>query len=143
MPPESWHLSRSCTIIVQYCIHASMEVESTSCELALKPSLYNNNPIIHTIIHLVWETSIFRATTVSPGETPTFHFSRIRCLARGKHPHSTHLSLTRSKQSAAGFREPPNKTAWPREAPYMTISVFHADSVSVVPLYPARAGIPV
>ena len=43
MPPESWHLSRVYTIIIQY-----------------------------TVIHFVRGTPIFRATQVSPGETPTF-----------------------------------------------------------------------
>ena len=47
-------------------------MESTSCELALKPSLYNNNPIIHTLIPLVQGTTVFRANQSHPGETPTF-----------------------------------------------------------------------
>ena len=118
-------------------------MESTSCELALKPSLYNDNPIIHT--------NSFRS-----GNN---RFSRYFSFVRGKHPLSLHpvsrpgkTPTFRAPQSppkwtptsAAGFREPPNKPASPRETPYTTLSVFPADSVSVIPLYmyPARAGIP-
>ena len=94
-------------------------MESTSCELALKPSLYNNNQIIHTLIPLVWGTTVFRATTVSPGGNT--HFPRIWCLARGKHPHSAHLSLARSEHplrpqgfwslpiSRPGLEKPPTR----------------------------------
>ena len=63
-------------------------MESTSCELALKPSLYNNNPIIHTLIPLVRGTTVFHANTVSPGETPTFRSSGV---SPGE---NTHIPLT-------------------------------------------------
>ena len=72
----------------------------------------------------------------------------------GKHPHSAHFSLARSKHplsahvshplcaAAVGFREPPNKPAWLRETPYTTIPVFPTVTVTVISQYPAKAGIP-
>ena len=42
MPPENWHLSRSCYINNAITF---IHVESTSCQLALKPSLFNYSPI--------------------------------------------------------------------------------------------------
>ena len=101
---------------------APRALESASWELALKPSLYNNHPI---------HSNSFR-----PGNT---HFPRTWCLARG----NTHIPRTSvSPTSATGFREPPNKPAWPRETPYTTVDVFPMDSVLFNPIYPAWASIP-
>ena len=105
--------------------------------VTLKPSLYNNNPILHTLIHLVQGTPVFLATPVSPGGNT--HFPRIRCLARGKHPHFAHLSLARSEDplrlqgfgslpiSRPGLGKPPTR---------QYLSSLRS------PLFPTRAGIP-
>ena len=117
-------------------------MESTSCELALKPSLDNNNPIIYTLFHLVRGTPVFRATTVSPGGNT--YFPRIWCLARGKHPHSAHLSLARSEHPLRpqGFGSLPISRPGLGETPYTTRTFFPADSASVIPLYPGQGGYP-
>ena len=118
-------------------------MESTSCELALKPSSYNNNPIIHTIILSSGEqpSSALLHVQSRPGETPT---SAHLVSRPGKAPtfRAPQSRPQCTPTSAAGFQEPPNKPAWSRETPYTTRSVFPAVSVSVTSLYPARAGIP-
>ena len=120
-------------------------MESTSCLLALKPSLYNYSPIHNHYL--------------SSGEQP---FSALLQPRPGKHPLSAHLlsahlrsppgkeptfraPASRPKStptSATGFREPSYKPAWPRETPCTTIDVFLVVSVLFTPNYPARAGIP-
>ena len=68
-------------------------MESTSCELALKPSLYNNSPIHSKYFH-PGNTRLPRTSSLARGDT---HFPCTWCLARGKHPHSAHLDLARSQ----------------------------------------------
>ena len=68
-------------------------MESASCELALKPSLYNNRPI-HSKYSCAGHTRLPRTSSLAWGNT---HFPCTWCLARGKHPHSAHLSLARSQ----------------------------------------------
>ena len=80
-------------------------MESASCELALKPSLYNNRPI-HSKYFRPGNTRLPRTSSLARGNT---HFPRTWCLAREKHPHSAHLSLARSQHSRQpqGFGSPP------------------------------------
>ena len=68
-------------------------MESASCELALKPSLYNNRPI-HSKYSCAGNTRLPRTSSLAWGNT---HFPCTWCLARGKHPHSAHFSLARSQ----------------------------------------------
>ena len=68
-------------------------MESASCELALKPNLYNNRPI-HSKYFCAGNTRLLRTSNLARGNT---QFPRTWCLARGKHPHSAHLSLARSQ----------------------------------------------
>ena len=111
-------------------------MESTSCPLALKPSLYNYSPIHNHYF--------------SSREQPSSALLQSRS---GKHPLSAHLLSAhlrsrprkaptfRSPQSrpkstptsATGFREPPYKPAWPWETPYTTITVFPVVSVLFCP----------
>ena len=71
------------------------------------------------------------------------HFPRTWCLAGGAPTFRAPQSRPKSTPtSATGFREPPNKPAWPRQTPYTTVDVFPVDSVLFNPKYPARAGIP-
>ena len=109
-------------------------MESTSCELALTPSLYNHNPIIHTIIISSGEQPSSALLQSRPGEPPTFrasHVSPRESTHIQSHPKSTPTSTT-------GFREPPYKPAWPQETPYTTVDVFPVVSVPFYPMYPAR-----
>ena len=115
-------------------------MESTSCELALKPSLYNNSPI---------QSNYFRPGNTRLPCTSSFarkntHFPCTWCLARGKHPHSAHLSLARSQhpRRPQGFGSLPISRPGLRKLPTTTVDVFHVDSVLFNPKYPARAGIP-
>ena len=98
-------------------------MESASCELALKPNLYNNHPIHR--IHFVWGTPVFRSLP-------------------GKHPLSAHLSLARSQhpRQPQGFGSLPISRPGLGETPHTTVDVFPVDSVLFNPKYPARAGIP-
>ena len=112
MHPASWHLSRVYTIIIQY---TEFILSGEHPYSALLRSLPGKHPLS---AHLVSR----------PGETPTFRAPQSR-------PKS-------APTSATGFREPPNKPAWPRETPYTTVDVFPVDSVLFNPKYPGRAGIP-
>ena len=114
-------------------------MESASWELALKPSLYNNRPKhskyfcagntrLPRTSNLAQETPTSRHLVSRPGKTPTFRAPQSR-------PKSTPTSTT-------GFREPPNKPAWPQETPYTTVDVFPVVSVPFYPMHPARAGFP-
>ena len=120
-------------------------MESTSCLLALKPSLYNYSPIHNhyfssreqppsTLLqsrpgkHPLSAHLLSAHLRSCPGKAPTFRAPPYR-------PKSTPTSAT-------GFREPPYKLAWPRETTYTTITVFPVVSVLFNPNYPARAGIP-
>ena len=119
-------------------------MESASCELALKPNLYNNRPI-HSKYFRAGSTRLPRTSNLARGNP---HFPRTWCLARGKHPHSapafrapqSRPKSTPTSTTLTGFREPSYKPAWPQETPYTT--VFPVVSVPFYPMYPARAGIP-
>ena len=72
-------------------------MESTSCILALKPNYY---AIIvqYTIFNVrPGNNRLLRSGTLARGNThfPCIYFPRTSGLARGKHPHSTHLYLAR------------------------------------------------
>ena len=115
-------------------------MESASCELVLKPSLYNNRPI-HSNYFRPGNTRIPRYSSLARGNT---HFPRTWCLAWGETP-TFCAPQSRPKStptSATWFREPPYKPAWPQETPYTTVDVFPVDSVLCNPKYQARAGIP-
>ena len=88
VPPDSWH--DHVTLTIQYSF---IHMESISCELALKPSLYNNSPI-HSKYFRPGNTRLPRTFSLARGNT---HFPRTWCFARGKHPHSAHLNLARSQ----------------------------------------------
>ena len=87
-------------------------------------------------------TPVFRAPPVSPGENT--HFPCTWCLARGKHPHSAHLSLARSQhpRQPQGFGSLPTSRPGLGKTPYTTVDVFPVVSVPFYPMYPARAGFP-
>ena len=85
-------------------------MESASCALALKPSLYNNRPI-HNNYFRPGNTRLPLTSSLARGNT---HFPRTWCLARGRHPHSAHLSLARSRPQGFGSL-PINR---PQETPY-------------------------
>ena len=110
-------------------------MESASCELALKPSLYNNRPI-HSNYFRPGNTRLPHYSSLARGNT---HFPRTWCLARGETP-TFRAPQSRPKSrptSATGFREPPNTPAWPQETPYTTVNVFPVHSVLFNPKYPA------
>ena len=90
-------------------------MESASCELALKPSLYNNRPI-HSNYFRPGNTHLPRTSSLARGNS---HFPRTWCLARGKHPHSAHLSLARSQhpRRPQGFGSLPISRPGPRKLP--------------------------
>ena len=76
-------------------------MESTSCELALKPGLYNINPIIHTLIPIVRGTTVFRATQSHQGETPTFRASGV---SPGENTHIPRTSVSPEVNTHFGCR---------------------------------------
>ena len=126
-----------------------MPLESTSCELALKPVIHNNNPIITTLTSFIRGTIVFRAHPISPGGNT--HFPRTSVSRSGKPPtfralqsrqNRTQSRPNRTPIPPAGFREPPIKPNWYRKTPYATIVVFPTEFLTVRPGYPARAGIP-
>ena len=90
-------------------------MESTSCELALKPSLYNNSPIHNhysrpgntpSSAHIQsrpGETPTFRAPGVSPGENT--HIPRTSSLARSQSP--TSITGVSGAPYQPGLRKPP------------------------------------
>ena len=59
---------------------APIALESASCELALKPSLYNNRPIQSKYFRAE-NIRLPRISNIAWGNT---HFPRTWCLARGK-----------------------------------------------------------
>ena len=96
VPTDSWHLSRSYYITIQYTF---IHVESTSCLLALKPSYYTII-VQYTIITVrPGNNRLPRYGNLARGNTyfPRIYFPRISDLARGKHPHSAHLCLARGQ----------------------------------------------
>ena len=90
-------------------------MECASCELALKPSLYNNSPI-HSKYFRAGNTRLPRTSNLA-GETPTFRAPGVSPL--GKHPHSAHLSLTRSQhpRQPQGFGSLPTSRLSLRKLP--------------------------
>ena len=97
MKSASWQLALK-PIILQYVNNTFIHVESTSCLLALKPSYYTII-VQYTIFTVRPENNrLLRYGTLARGNThfPLINFPRTSGLARGKHPHSAHLCLTRS-----------------------------------------------
>ena len=74
-------------------------MESASCELALKPSLYNNRPI-HSNYFRPGNTRLPRYSSLVPGNT---HFPRTWCLARGN-THIPHTSVSPEVNTHVGHR---------------------------------------
>ena len=114
-------------------------MESASCELALKPSLYNNRPI-HSKYFRPGNTRLPCTSSLARGNT---HFPRTWCLARGKHPHSAHLDLARSQHprrpqgfeslpiSRPGFRKLPTRQSMsPMWSPHCLILITQLGRVS-------------
>ena len=119
-------------------------MERTSWVMVLILVLYNNNQYNPTLHHkqsrpgntrlprnraiasiiIGRETPIFRASTISPGGTPTFRATTLYGCRR-----------------ASGASRP-NSLLRLWETPYATLLVFHALPVSRTLSNPARAGIP-
>ena len=103
-------------------------MESTSCLLVLKPSLYNYSPI-HNHYFSSGEQPSFALLQSRPGK-PLLSTHQLSAHLRsrpGKAP-TFRAPPSRPKSapsSATWFREPLYKPAWPRETPYTTIDVFH------------------
>ena len=76
-------------------------MESTSCELAFKPSLYNNSPT-HSKYFRLGNTRLPRTSSIAWGNT---HFPRTWCLARGKAPTSS-LARSQHPRQPQGFGSP-------------------------------------
>ena len=118
-------------------------MESASCELELKPSLYNNRPI-HSNYFRPGNTRLPGVHLQSrPGKHPlSVHW----CLARGEnHPHSTHLSLGRSQhpRRPQGFGSLPISRPGLRKLPTrQSMSSMWTPYCLILLKYPARAGIP-
>ena len=109
-------------------------MESASCELALKPSLYNNRPI-HSNYSCAGNTCLPRTSSLAWGNT---HFPCTWCLARGKHPHSAHLSLARSQHP----RQPQGFGSLPTSRPGLGKLPTRQSMSSLWSPYHFRAGFP-
>ena len=79
-------------------------MKSTSCELALKPSLYNNNPIIHTLIISSGEQPSSALLQSRPGEAPTFRASHV---SPGEITHIPRTSVSPKVCTHFGHRSQP------------------------------------